>query len=69
MARSRAASAAGYKLIPNFASAQAVMKYSTTVSAQLAPSESQNPKPARSIAGITRKMGSEGSTYQKVASA
>ena len=39
MARSRAASAAGYKLIPNFASAQAVMKYSTTVSAQLAPSD------------------------------
>ena len=54
--------------MPNFANPQAVMKYSATVRAQLAARLGQNPNPPRSIAGIARNIGSDGRTYQNVAS-
>lgn len=40
--------------------------YSTIVSKQFAPKLDQKPTPARSIAGKTKHIGSDGSTYQKV---
>jgi hypothetical protein len=39
------------------------------VKAQFAPMLGQNPTPARSIAGKTRNIGSDGKTYQNVDSA
>jgi hypothetical protein len=47
-------------LIPNLATAQAVMKYEILIKAQFAPMLGQNPTPARSIAGRSRKIGSDG---------
>ena len=52
--------------MPNLASDHAVMKYRITVRAQLAAMLGQKLTPARSIAGRTRNMGSDGSTYQNV---
>jgi len=46
-----------------------VARYSATVSRQLAPKLDQKPSPARSIAGKTKNIGSDGSTYQNVDSA
>src|SRR5450631_4225324 len=58
-----------YRSIPNRASDHAVTRYSMTVRAQPAPMLGQKPIPARSSAGSTRNIGSDGRTYQNVDSA
>jgi hypothetical protein len=55
-----------YRLMPNFAKPHAIAKYRSIVSRQLAPRLLQKPTPARSMAGRTRNMGRDGSTYQNV---
>src|SRR5579863_3010890 len=54
--------------MPNRASIEAVIKYRTDVSTQPTINAVQKPMPPRSIAGMSRNIGSDGRTYQKVAS-
>jgi hypothetical protein len=63
------ASSAHQSLTPNRAATNTVNPYSRTVSPHDAIRASQNAIPCRSMAGNARNMGSDGSTYQKVASA
>lgn len=58
-----------YKVMPNLAKVHAVSTYNAIVNAQLAPMLVQKPTPARSMAGRTKNIGSEGRTYQNVDSA
>ena len=54
--------------MPKRASTEAIIKYKTNVSTHPPINEGQNPMPLRSIAGVRRNIGSDGRTYQKVAS-
>ena len=58
-----------YSSIPSLGAAQVIAAYSAIVSTHPATSDAQNGAPCRSIAGISRNIGSDGSTYQKVAPA
>jgi hypothetical protein len=58
-----------YRLIPNFARILVVRKYRIPVSTIPVERDTGNEMPFRNIHGITRNIGREGRTYQKVPSA